>query len=145
VKVSILLDNALQHFSTCSKKNFYFLLVKLFNAGTGMRRGYPKPSGTGMGFSFLSPLDIGRVTGKYMRIGYGDGECKTRPHPAPLPCLPKLNFDSVYADVALVRCHVFFLFFNQKLVLWAKTATIANLKGRFCSFFRGSKSQLRES
>ena len=133
MKVSILLDNALQHFSTCSKKNFYFLLVKLFNAGTGM------------GFSFLSPLDIGRVTGKYMRIGYGDGECKTRPHPAPLPCLPKLNFDSVYADVALVRCHVFFLFFNQKLVLWAKTATIANLKGRFCSFFRGSKSQLRES
>jgi len=22
-----------------------------------------------------------------MRVGYGDGEGKTRPHPAPLPCL----------------------------------------------------------
>jgi len=41
----------------------------------------------GMGFTFSSPLGMGRVTGKYMRIGYGDGECKTRPHPAPLPCL----------------------------------------------------------
>jgi len=52
-----------------------------------MGRGYPNPSGTGMGFNFSSPLGMGRITGKYMRIGYGDGECKTRPHPAPLPCL----------------------------------------------------------
>ena len=87
MKVSILLDNALQHFSMCSKKTSIFLLKKLFSAGTGMRRGYPNPSGTGMGFSLLSPLGMGRVTGKYMRIGYGDGECKTRPHPALLPCL----------------------------------------------------------
>jgi len=30
---------------------------------------------------------MGRVTGKYTKIGYGDGEGKTRPHPAPLSCL----------------------------------------------------------
>ncbi|KEH42221.1 hypothetical protein MTR_1g064310 [Medicago truncatula] len=52
-----------------------------------MGRGYPNPSGTGMGFNFSFPLGMGRVTGKYMRIGYGDGEGKTRPHPASLPCL----------------------------------------------------------
>jgi len=36
---------------------------------------------------FLISLGMARVTGKYIRIGYGDGECKTRPHPAPMPCL----------------------------------------------------------
>jgi len=50
-------------------------------------RGYPNPSGTGMRFNFSSPLGIGRVTSKYMRIRYEDGEGKTRHHPAPLPCL----------------------------------------------------------
>ena len=30
---------------------------------------------------------MSKVTCKYMRVGYGDGEGKTRPHPAPLPCL----------------------------------------------------------
>jgi len=59
------------------QKNLYFLLKKLFNAGTGMRRGYPKSSGMGMRFNFSSPLSMGRVTGKYLRIGYGDGEGKT--------------------------------------------------------------------
>ena len=68
-------------------KKLIFLLKKLFNAGTGMGRRYPNPSGTGMGFNFSSPLGMGRVTSKYLRIGYGDGEGKTRPHPAPLPCL----------------------------------------------------------
>jgi len=62
-----------------------------------MRRGYLNPSGTGMRFNFSSPLDMGRVTGKYMRIGYGDGECQTRPHPAPLPCLNEVrsNIDPI--------------------------------------------------
>jgi len=68
-------------------KIFYFLLKKLFNAGTGMGWGYPNPSGTGMRFNFSSPLGMGRVTSMYMRIGYEDGEGKTRPHLAPLPCL----------------------------------------------------------
>jgi len=40
----------------------------------------------GMGFNFSSMLGMGRVTGKYVRIGYGDGEGKTR-LPPPLPCL----------------------------------------------------------
>jgi len=35
-------------------KIFYFLLKKLFNAGTGMRWGYPNPSGTRMKFNFSS-------------------------------------------------------------------------------------------
>jgi len=52
-----------------------------------MGQGYPNPSGTGMRFNFSSPLDMSRVTGKYMKIGYKDGEGKTRPHPAPFPCL----------------------------------------------------------
>jgi len=30
---------------------------------------------------FSSPVGMGRVTGKYMRVRYGDGEGKTRPHP----------------------------------------------------------------
>jgi len=73
-------------------KIFYFLLKKLFNAGTGMRWGYPNPPGKGMRFNFSSLLDMSRVTGKYIRIGYGDGEGKTRPHPAPLPCLTSTIF-----------------------------------------------------
>ena len=48
---------------------------------------YPNPSGTEMRFDFSSPLGMGRVTGKYMSVGYRDKEGKTRPHPAPLPCL----------------------------------------------------------
>ena len=52
-----------------------------------MGRGYPNSSGTEMEFNFSSPLDMGVVTGKYMRIGYKDGKCKTHPHPVPLPCL----------------------------------------------------------
>jgi len=39
-----------------------------------------------MRFNFSSPLGVGRVTSKYMGIGDGDEEGKTRPHPAPLPC-----------------------------------------------------------
>jgi len=41
----------------------------------------------GMRFNFSSPLGMGMVTDKYMRIGYVDGECKIRPHLASLPCL----------------------------------------------------------
>jgi len=50
-------------------------------------RGYSHPSGTIMRFNFSSSLGTGRVMNKYMRIGYEDEECKTRPHLAPLPCL----------------------------------------------------------
>jgi len=84
VKVNILLDNALQHFSKGCKRNCYFLLKKMIQCGTEMGRGYPNPLGTVMGFNFSSPLGMSRVTGKYMRIEYGDGECKTRPHPRPI-------------------------------------------------------------
>ena len=40
-----------------------------------------------MRFNFSSPLGKSKVPGKYMRIGYEDEKCKTRPHPAPLSCL----------------------------------------------------------
>jgi len=63
-------------------KKLIFLLKKLFNAGMG--GGYPNPSGTGMRFNFSSPLDMGRVTGKYLRIGYEDG--KVKPVPTPPHC-----------------------------------------------------------
>jgi len=48
---------------------------------------YPNPSETEMRFNFSFPLDMDRVTNKYMKIGYEDREYKTRPHPSPLPCL----------------------------------------------------------
>jgi len=44
-----------------------------------------------MRFNFSSQLDMGRVTGKYMRIGDGDGEGKTHPHPVSLSCV-KLKY-----------------------------------------------------
>jgi len=53
----------------------------------GMGRGYPNPPGMGMRFNFSSPLGMGRIMGKYIRIRYEDGECKIRHHPAPLQCL----------------------------------------------------------
>ena len=45
-----------------------------------MGRRYPNMSGTGMRFDFSFPLGMGRVTGKYMGVGYEDREGKTRPH-----------------------------------------------------------------
>jgi len=58
-----------------------------------MGRGDPNPSKMGMRFDFTSTLGMGRVTGKYLRVGYGDGEGETRPHPALFPCLLKGVFD----------------------------------------------------
>lgn len=52
-----------------------------------MERGYPNPSGMGMRFDFSFPLNMGRVNGKYLRVGYGDEKGDTRPHHAPLSCL----------------------------------------------------------
>ncbi|AES89676.1 hypothetical protein MTR_4g078450 [Medicago truncatula] len=52
-----------------------------------MAREYPNPLGTVMGFNFSSLLDMSRVTGKYMGVEDGDGEDKTRPHPASLSSL----------------------------------------------------------
>jgi len=86
-----------------AKKTSIFYLKKLFNAGMGMRRGYPNPSRMGMGFNFSSSLDMGRVTGKYIRIGYGDEECKTRPHLTPLPCLPYLLVTGNFIRTLYVR------------------------------------------
>jgi len=52
-----------------------------------MRRGYLNPSGRWMKFDFSSPLGMGRVTDKYLGVGYGDREGETRPHRVPLPWL----------------------------------------------------------
>jgi len=38
---------------------------------------YPNLSGTGMRFDFSSLLEMGRVTYKYLRVRYADGEGKT--------------------------------------------------------------------
>ena len=56
-----------------------------------MGREYPNPLGTGMRFNFSSPLNIGRVTDKYMGVNDEDGNDNTRPHPTPLPCLTALQ------------------------------------------------------
>jgi len=37
--------------------------------------------------NFASPLDMGRITGKYMRVKYGDREDKICHQPAILSCL----------------------------------------------------------
>jgi len=68
-------------------KKLLFFIKKIIQCGNAMGRGYSNPSGTGMRFNLSSPLGMDMVAGKYMRIGYGDGECKTHLHPAPLPCL----------------------------------------------------------
>jgi len=79
-----------------ARKTSIFIKKIILNAGTGMGWGYPNPSGMGMRFTFSSTLGMGRVTGKYMRIGYGDGECKTRPRPTSLPCLFPALFHRIY-------------------------------------------------
>jgi hypothetical protein len=61
------------------QKNTSILLKKII---AGMGWGYSNPSEKGMRFDFLSPLDMGRVAGKYMVVGYVDGEGKTCPHPS---------------------------------------------------------------
>jgi len=70
------------------QKKFLFFIKKSIQCGDGDGAGIPEPVGDGDEVQFIiPPLGMGRVTGKYMRIGYVDGECKTRPHPATLPCL----------------------------------------------------------
>jgi len=71
-----------------------------------MRRGYPNPTGTGMRFNFSSPLGMGRVMGKYMKIGYGNGEGQIRPHPAPLPCLVLLCV-TFFLKNGFIICHLY--------------------------------------
>jgi len=50
-------------------------------------RGYPNPSG--MGFTFSSSSDMGRITGKYMRIGYGGRGMLNSSPPRPI-AMPNL-------------------------------------------------------
>jgi len=64
-----------------AKKTSIFIKKIILNAGTGMGRGYPNLSGMGMRFTFSSPLGMGRVTSKYMRIGYGMRNVKLVPTP----------------------------------------------------------------
>jgi len=54
------------------EKNFYS--KKLSTAGMRIRLGYPNPLETGMRFDFSSRLDLSKITGKYMRVEYGDME-----------------------------------------------------------------------
>jgi hypothetical protein len=42
----------------------------------GMGREYPNPLGTGMRFNFSSPLNMCKVTSKYLGVGYRIGEGK---------------------------------------------------------------------
>jgi len=69
------------------QKKTSIFIKKIIQYGDADEEGIPEPAGDGDEVQFLIPIEYGRVTDKYMTIGYGDGECKTRPHPAPLPCL----------------------------------------------------------
>lgn len=63
-------------------------------------RGYPNASETGIRFDFSSPLDMGSVTIKYVRVGYGDGEGKTHPRLALLSCL-----DAKSSPLSTLECN----------------------------------------
>jgi len=76
VNMSILLDNALQHYPLGKKIN-----KKMFVVRIEIRRGYPNPLRTGMRFIFLSLLDMDRVIDKYMKVEDGDGLVKIVPTP----------------------------------------------------------------
>jgi len=70
-----------------AEKYLYFYFKKILQCRDGDGTGISEPVEDGNGVRFLIPAGYGRVTGKYMRVGYGDGEDKTRPQPAPLSCL----------------------------------------------------------
>jgi len=55
--------------------------------------GIPEPVGDGDEIRFLIPMDMARVTGKYVKVGYRDGKGKTRPHPISLSCLVKMDIN----------------------------------------------------
>ena len=59
VKVSILLDNTLQHFSRGCKKTSLFLLKKIIQCGDEDGAGIPKPVGDGDGVQFPIPVGYG--------------------------------------------------------------------------------------
>jgi len=46
-----------------------------------MGKRYPNPLETGMRFNFSFPLNMGRITCKYMRVENEDEEGKTLVHP----------------------------------------------------------------
>jgi hypothetical protein len=66
-------------------KNNFFLLKKIDSLRDEDGAGIPERIGDGDEIQFF--IHMGRVTDKYMEVGDEDGEGKTRPHPAPLPCL----------------------------------------------------------
>jgi len=47
----------------------------------------PEPVGNGDVVLLLISVGMSRVTNKYMKIGYENGKCKTRPHTVQLLCL----------------------------------------------------------
>jgi len=58
VKVSILLDNALQHFSrVCKKKLIFFIKKKIIQCGDGDEVGIPEPIGDGDEVQFLISVE----------------------------------------------------------------------------------------
>jgi len=66
------------------KNTFTSIRKKLSTIGMRMGQRYLNPSGTGMWFDFSSLLGMGRVTGKYMRVGMGTE--KVKPVPTPPHC-----------------------------------------------------------
>ena len=70
-----------------TQENSFFNKKKFIHCGDGEEARIPKPIGDADEIQFLIPLGMGRVMSKYMGVENGDGEGKTRPHPAPLPCL----------------------------------------------------------
>jgi len=69
------------------QKNLYFLLNKIIQCGDRDGVGIPEPVGDEDEVQLLIPVGYGKVMGNYMRIEYGDGECKISLRPIAMSIL----------------------------------------------------------
>jgi len=112
-------------------KILLFLLKELSIARMEMEWVYPNPSKTGMRFDLSSPLDMGRVAGKYMWVGCEDGEGKTILHPASLSCLTLtliLLLDEIYVCLSNHKC------IPHKVVKYTRVSSNRRVSVRECSY-----------
>jgi len=75
-----------------AKKHLFFI-KKIIQCGDGDVARIPEPvENRDVRFNFSTTLGMSRITDKYISIGYGDGKCKTRPHPV---AMPNFSYDSL--------------------------------------------------
>jgi len=77
-----------------------------------MRREYPNPLGTRVRFNFSSPLNMSRITNKYMRVGDGDGVRQNPSPPRPIAMLTYISFYKITKTLFFLICSLSFLIFS---------------------------------